>query len=220
MDMKEGRETAVIGKQRLEAFSDGVLAVAVTLLVLDLHADPASPDSLAAQLRQEWPSFVAYLVSFFIRRGDLDQPPRPLFALVARVDRLLMFYNLLLLLFVTTIPFTTSTLAGYLLVGGPDSRLAVVMYGASMEGMAISFTLILWHLIRRGLLLRPVSPAAGRKAVRRFGLGSVLYPLIMIVGLLSPAAMLILYSALTTFYIAEQTPILPDTPDQSPLREQ
>jgi uncharacterized membrane protein len=219
MDMKEGRETAVIGKQRLEAFSDGVLAVAVTLLVLDLHADPASPDSLAAQLRQEWPSFVAYLVSFFIV-GVIWINHHALFALVARVDRLLMFYNLLLLLFVTTIPFTTSTLAGYLLVGGPDSRLAVVMYGASMEGMAISFTLILWHLIRRGLLLRPVSPADGRKAVRRFGLGSVLYPLIMIVGLLSPAAMLILYSALTTFYIAEQTPILPDTPDQSPLREQ
>jgi len=219
MNMKEGRETAVIGKQRLEAFSDGVLAVAVTLLVLDLHADPASLDSLAAQLRQEWPSFAAYLVSFFIV-GVIWINHHALFALVARVDRLLMFYNLLLLLFVTTIPFTTSTLASYLLVGGPDSRLAVVMYGASMEGMAISFTLILWHLIRRGLLLRPVSPAAGRKAVRRFGLGSVLYPLIMIVGLLSPAAMLILYSALTTFYIAEQTPILPDTPDQSSLREQ
>ena len=148
----------MIGKQRLEAFSDGVLAVAVTLLVLDLHADPASPDSLAAQLRQEWPSFVAYLVSFFIV-GVIWINHHALFALVARVDRLLMFYNLLLLLFVTTIPFTTSTLAGYLLVGGPDSRLAVVLYGASMEGMAISFTLILWHLIRRGLLLRPVSPA-------------------------------------------------------------
>lgn len=78
--------------------------------------------------------------------------------------RLLMFDNLLLL-FVTTIPFTTSILAGHLPVGGPDARLAVVMYGASMEGMAISFTLILWHLIRRGLLLRPVSP--GRRPESR-----------------------------------------------------
>jgi hypothetical protein len=95
-------------------------------------------------------------------------------------------------------------LASYLLVGGPDARLAVVMYGASMEGMAISFTLILRHLIREGLLIRPVSPADGRKAVRRFGRGSVLYPLIMIVGLLSPVAMLILYAALTTFYIADR----------------
>ena len=119
--MKEGRETAVIGKQRLEAFSDGVLAVAVTLLVLDLHADPASLDSLAAQLRQEWPSFAAYLVSFFIV-GVIWINHHALFALMARVDRLLMFYNLLLLLFVTTIPFTTSTLASWLVAPTPAWR--------------------------------------------------------------------------------------------------
>ncbi len=206
-----------MGKQRLEAFSDGVLAVAVTLLVLDLHADASSPDSLADQLRQEWPSFAAYLVSFFII-GVIWINHHAVFALAARVDRALMFYNLVLLLFVTTIPFSTSTLASYLLVGGPDARLAVVLYGLSMEGMAISFTLILRHLIRSGLLLQPVSAADGRKAVRRFGVGSILYPLIMIVGLLSPVAMLILYSALTAFYIAEQTPILPETPDQAPIR--
>ena len=205
-----------MGKQRLEAFSDGVLAVAVTLLVLDLHADASSPDSLADQLRQQWPSFAAYLVSFFII-GVIWINHHALFALAARVDRPLMFYNLLLLLFVTTIPFSTSTLASYLLVGGPDSRLAVLLYGLSMEGMAISFTLILRHLIRSGQLLRPVSAADGRKAVRRFGVGSILYPLIMIVGLLSPVAMLILYSALTAFYIAEQTPILPETPGPTPI---
>ena len=68
-----------------------------------------------------------------------------------------MFYNLLLLMFVVTIPFTTATLADYLRAGGADERVAVVLYGSSMEGMAISFTLILAHLVRRNLLLRPVS---------------------------------------------------------------
>lgn len=193
---------------RLEAFSDGVFAVAITLLVLDLHIDPTSPESLAAQLRQEWPSFAAYLVSFFII-GVIWVNHHALIALASRVDRALMFYNLVLLMFVVTIPFTTSTLASYLRAGGADERLAVVLYGVSMEGMAISFTLILWHLLRRDLLLRPVSPEQGRKAVRRYGTGTMIYPVAVLVGLVSPVAMLVLYAAVVGFYIADQTPVLP-----------
>ena len=54
-----------MGKGRLEAFSDGVLAVAITLLALDLHADADSPIGLADQLRRQWPAFAAYALSFF-----------------------------------------------------------------------------------------------------------------------------------------------------------
>ena len=98
-------------KQRLEAFSDGVLAVAITLLVLDLHVDSKSAEPLNRQLWHAWPSFAAYAVSFLVI-GIIWVNHHSLFRLAARVDRLLMFYNLLLLLFVITIPFTTSTLAG------------------------------------------------------------------------------------------------------------
>ena len=111
-------------------------------------------------------------MSFFII-GVIWVNHHALFARASRVDRGVMFYNLLLLMFVVTIPFTTSTLAGYLRAGGTDERVAVVLYGISMEGMAISFTLILWHLVRRNLLLRPVSAAQGRTAVRRFGTGTL-----------------------------------------------
>ncbi|HEX4726908.1 MAG TPA: TMEM175 family protein [Jatrophihabitans sp.] len=198
-------EPATAGTGRLEAFSDGVLAVAITLLVLDLHTDPADPVDLAHQLAAEWPSFAAYVLSFFII-GVIWVNHHALFALAADADRRLMFYNLLLLMWVSTIPFTTATLAGYLRAGGSDGRLAVLLYGASTEGMAISFTLILRHLIRAGLLLRPVSAADGRRAVRRFGVGSVLYPIVTAVGLLSPVLMLLLYAGMTAFYILEQTP--------------
>jgi uncharacterized membrane protein len=198
-------EPAPAGTGRLEAFSDGVLAVAITLLVLDLHADPGDPAGLAHQLAAEWPSFAAYLLSFFII-GVIWVNHHALFSLAADADRRLMFYNLLLLMWVSTIPFTTATLASYLRTGGSDARLAVLLYGASTEGMAISFTLILRHLIRAGLLLRPVSVTEGRRAVRRFGVGSVLYPLVTAVGLLSPQLMLLLYAGMTGFYILEQTP--------------
>src|SRR5206468_3769657 len=81
---------------RLEAFSDGVLAVAITLLVLDLHVTPDSSLSLVAQLGAEWPSFAAYGISFFVI-GVIWVNHHALIGLAARVDRGLMFYNLLLL---------------------------------------------------------------------------------------------------------------------------
>jgi TMEM175 potassium channel family protein len=195
-----------VGKTRLEAFSDGVLAVAITLLVLDLHVDAGG--SLGAQLRHDWPSFAAYVLSFFII-GVIWVNHHALFALAARVDRPLLFYNLLLLMWVTTIPFTTSTLASFLRSGGSDTRWAVVLYGISMEGMAISFTLILAYLLRHQLVVRPVSRAEGRAAVRRFGLGTLVYPAVMLIGLVWPIVMLVVYGALTVYYIVEQTPILP-----------
>ncbi|GAA1239115.1 TMEM175 family protein [Oryzihumus leptocrescens] len=196
-----------MGTGRLEAFSDGVMAVAITLLVLDLHASPEAGSSLAHQLVSEWPSFAAYAVSFFII-GIIWVNHHALMALVARVDRVLLFVNLVLLLFVTTIPFTTSTLAAYLREGGADARVAVVLYGISMEGMAVSFTVILAHLVRGQLMHEPVDPATGRRAVRRFGLGTLVYPLIVLVGLVSAPLMLLLYAVLAGFYVVEQTPIL------------
>ncbi|HET7660503.1 MAG TPA: TMEM175 family protein [Oryzihumus sp.] len=197
----------MMGTGRLEAFSDGVMAVAITLLVLDLHASPEAGSSLAHQLVSEWPSFAAYLVSFFII-GIIWVNHHALMALVARVDRVLLFVNLVLLLFVTTIPFTTSTLAAYLREGGADARVAVVLYGISMEGMAVSFTVILAHLVRHQLMREPVDPATGRRAVRRFGLGTLVYPLVVLVGLVSAPLMLLLYAVLAGFYVVEQTPIL------------
>ena len=196
-----------MGNERLEAFSDGVLAVAITLLVLDLHVSPEGRGSLAHQIVADWPSYAAYVVSFFII-GVIWVNHRALMLLVARVDRFLLFLNLVLLMFVTTIPFTTSTLAAYLRAGGADERLAAVLYGVSMEGMAICFTLMLRHMVRRPLLHHPVDEATGRRAVRRFGLGTVVYPLIVLVGLFSAPVMLLLYAALTAFYVTEQTPIL------------
>jgi uncharacterized membrane protein len=198
-------------KGRMEAFSDGVLAVAITLLVLDLHSSTeAGP--LGRQLAQEWPSFVAYVVSFAVI-GVIWVNHHALIALLARVDRKILFYNLFLLFWVTAIPFTTSTLAEFLRAGGWDSRVAVLLYGLTMEGMAVGFTAMLRHMINNHLTIVPVSPEEGRRALRRFGIGLFTYPLITAAGLLSPIAMLFLLAAQTAWYITEQTPILPAARD-------
>ena len=92
----------------------------------------------------------------------------------------------------------------------------MLLYGLATEGMAISFSLILARFIRHGLLHRPVTPEEGRKALRRFGVGAIVYPIITLVGLLSPPAMLVLYFIQTGFYVFEQTPILPAAPVTRP----
>jgi uncharacterized membrane protein len=207
-------------KGRVEAFSDGVMAVAITLLVLDLHVSVEGQGSLAHQIGANWPSYAAYGVSFFVI-GVIWINHHMLFSLVHEVDRLLLFYNLLLLLAVTTLPFATSTWADYLRVGGSDARTAVLIYGAVNELMSIGFASLLNHMIRRGLLIRPVSRERGRRAVQRFGLGLILYPVMTAVGLWSAPVMLVLYVLMTGYYVFDQAPIFGREPvsDEPPSVE-
>jgi uncharacterized membrane protein len=204
-----------MSKSRLEAFSDGVLAVAITLLVLDLHAAVGEHDaeghviSLWDQVHDEWPAFLAYLVSFFVI-GVIWINHHALCVLIERVDRALLFYNLLLLLWVCTIPFTTSALAEFLRDGTQsDVRIAVLLYGLSNEGMAIAFLLIVRHMLYKPLVKGPIDLSARRRAVLRFGAGSLVYPVIAIVGLFSAETMFVLYIGVIVYYIADQTQLIP-----------
>jgi len=195
-------------KGRAEAFSDGVLAVAITLLALDLHVEATGHGTLVHQLGQAWPSFVAYVVSFFVI-GVIWVNHHAMFALIDQVDRVLLFENLVLLMFVVTLPFTTSTLADFIPEGGSNARWAVLLYGVSNMGMAFAFTAMLSRMIHHGLLVRPVPPDVGNRAIRRFGLGTIAYPVVTALGLIWPPFMLIGIGALAVYYMAEQTQILP-----------
>jgi uncharacterized membrane protein len=203
-DRQDGR----MDKGRAEAFSDGVLAVAITLLALDLRVEPTSQASLPHQLRESWPSFAAYAVSFFVI-GVIWVNHHALFSLIGRVDRVLLFENLVLLMFVTTLPFTTSTLASYVREGGGDARWAVLLYGISNIGMAVAFTVMLSRMVHSGLLLKPVSADTARRAVRRFGLGTVAYPVATVAGMFWPPLVLIVIGVLAVYYMSERTEILP-----------
>jgi uncharacterized membrane protein len=200
---------AVMEKGRAEAFSDGVLAVAITLLVLDLHVEATGHGSLSHQLAQTWPSFAAYFVSFFVI-GVIWVNHHALFALIDRVDRVLLFENLTLLMFVTTLPFTTSTLATFVREGGANARWAVVLYGISNIGMTFGFTAMLSRIVHHGLLANPVTPEVAKRAVRRFGLGTIAYPVAAAAGLFWPPLILIAIGVLAVYYMAEQTQILPN----------
>lgn len=204
-------------KGRVEAFSDGVLAVAITLLVLDLKvATGPHHESLAHQLSTDWPAFAAFAVSFF-QIGVIWVNHHALLSSAARLDRVSLFYNLLLLMFVCTIPFTTATYAGLLRSGGNDERVAVLLYGASMIGMSIGFSLLLGRLVGRNLLTRSLTTEQGRATRIRFGIGGLVYPVSTLLGLLWPPLMLIAYLVIAVYYMLDQTPILHRDEDAQPV---
>ena len=196
----------------MEAFSDGVFAVAITLLALNLVVAGPGHGPLLHQLAGHWPVFAAYGVSFFTI-GIIWVNHHALFDLMTRVDRPLLYLNLLLLSFVVAIPFVTSTLAEYLRVPGWSGVTAGVLYAGVMEGMSVSFTLIFVHSLRAELLVEAPPPEGRRAAVLRFGLGSVAYLGVMLVSLVGPAATLAAAAVLAVYYMFQRTP---DAPGDEP----
>ena len=191
-------------KGRLEAFSDGVFAVAITLLALDLAVPGPGNGSLAHQLGTHWPTYAAYVVSFFVI-GIMWVNHHALFKSFARADRTLLFLNLTLLLFVVAVPFGTSTVAEYLREGGSDAHLAAALYAAIFDGAAISFVAIFAWSIRDGNRYTPLPAGTERTALLRFGVGGLVYLAAIVVAFINAAASVAAIAAVAVYYIFERT---------------
>jgi uncharacterized membrane protein len=195
-----------VDKSRLEAFSDGVFAVAITLLALDLAVGGPGHGSLAHQLGSRWPSYAAYVVSFFII-GIMWVNHHTLFQSLAITDRFLLFMNLTLLMFVVAVPFGTATMAAYLRSGGTDAHLAAALYAAIFEGAALSYsTIFVWSLRVDERRHEPLPEDGTRTAIIRFSIGAALYLVAFAVAFVSPPATLAIIAAVGVYYIFEQTP--------------
>jgi uncharacterized membrane protein len=190
---------------RLEAFSDGVFAVAITLLALNLAVAGPGHGTLAHQLGQHWPGYVAYLISFFTI-GIIWVNHHALVSNVLTVTRLLLFLNLVLLLFIVLIPVATETVADYLARGGFDAKLAVAVYGIVLTGMSAGFASMMEWSLRKGRTLIPV-PREKRWAARlRFMSGALVYLLVIGLAFISASAALGLSGLIAVYYVFERTP--------------
>jgi uncharacterized membrane protein len=195
-----------MSSQRLETFSDGVVAIAITLLVLDLAVPPRETTprgGLAAALAHQWPAYFAYLVSFLVI-GIIWVNHHTMLHKIRLVDRPVLFANLALLLFVAAIPFPTRLLAEYL-TAGTDSHVAAAVYSATMLAMSIAYS-TLWLVITRNrrLLHEHVDPAASRKALGRFSLGNAFYLATIGLSFVSAVATLAVHAALAMYYCFDQ----------------
>lgn len=190
---------------RVEAFSDGVFAIAITLLVLDLvvpSSETSHAEGLGAALAAEWPAYFAYLVSFLVI-GIIWINHHAMFTLVDRVDRRVLFVNLALLLTVSVIPFPTRLLAEYLLE--QDAGVAAAVYSATMFAMGIAFASLFLAITADPAFLRtPIDPATRHAALRRFGGGGVVYAASIGLSFVSAIATLALHGALGIYYCFDQ----------------
>jgi uncharacterized membrane protein len=157
---------------RIEAFSDGVFAIAITLLILEIKVPLPGNSPLSAQLLRLWPSFLAYIISFaFI--GIMWINHHRLFTHIKRADNTLLFTNLLLMFGVTSVPYPTALLAQHL--GNPGERTAVVVYQGTYVALAFFFN-ILWRSARAHHLLgKEVDLAAAQKISSQYSVGPLFY---------------------------------------------
>jgi uncharacterized membrane protein len=192
---------------RLEAFSDGVFAVAITLLALNLAVKGPGHGTLAHQLADQWPGYVAYLISFFTI-GIIWVNHHALVSNVVQVSRTLLFLNLVLLLFVVLVPVATATAADYLALGGFDAKLAVAMYGVVLVGMSVGFSSMLEWSLGEGRTRVPVPPEKRWAARVRFMSGGLVYLLIVAIAFVNALVALGLSGLVAVYYIFESTPTL------------
>jgi uncharacterized membrane protein len=160
---------------RIEAFSDGIFAFAVTLLVLELKIPHGLPDgqSVMRALLGEWPSYFGYLTSF-LTIGIMWMNHHRMFNLIHKSDNGLMLVNLLFLLGITFVPFPTSVLAEYL--DTPACQVAAAFYSGTYVVMALLFNL-LWRYAARGgrLFSKHADPQQIEAISRAYSVGPLMY---------------------------------------------
>src|SRR5688572_10360471 len=186
--------------QRLEAFSDAVIAIAITLLVIILLELPHVEHGLFDALVDHWPSFVAFIISFVVI-GIMWVSHHAMFERIASVDRPLLFLNLLLLMGIAFLPFPTDLLATYVADGGGDAHVAAAMYSTTMTLIGIVF-LSMWVWLARNpsLVVEGIPPERVRKAMVRSLVSPVVYGLTIGLAFISAIACLVVYGAVAIYF--------------------
>jgi uncharacterized membrane protein len=186
---------------RIEAFSDGVFAVAITLLVLNIQVpSPLPPDTdlIAFLFRHQWPYYLAFLTSF-ATIGIMWINHHRLYSHIKRSDNTLMVLNLLLLLIIVFIPFPTALLAQYIF--DPNEHQAAVFYSGVSCVMAICFNL-LWRYAahENRLLARDADQHAVKAITNQYMLGPLLYLITFGVAWISGPVCIALNLLLAVFF--------------------
>jgi uncharacterized membrane protein len=185
------------GTARFEAFSDGVFAIAATLLVLEFTV--TSGRDLGSQLVHLWPSYLAYVTSF-VTIGIIWMNHHHTVSLIGRADRTMLFLNNLLLLTVAFLPFPTKLVGDYLRRDGEQA--ATLAYAATLVLMALLHQAWWWYARGgRRLIADDVPDSALRAVDRAYVVGVPTYGTALVVAFFSPLAAVLLTFAVAAFYL-------------------
>jgi uncharacterized membrane protein len=183
---------------RLETFADGVFAIAITLLVLAIRLPEPKAD-LGQALADQWPEFVAYVVSF-LTIGIMWVQHHRLFTLIRRSNPTFAMINVVFLMFIAFVPYPTAVLAQRL--GNHTNALeATLLYGGTMVAIAIMFNAI-WRYASAhdGHLLKELSADARRAEARGYRYGVPVYVLITLLAFLDPRLSLVGFGAFAAYW--------------------
>ena len=184
---------------RIEAFSDGVFAIAITLLIIEVHV-PAREhaETLGHELLRIWPSYLGYLTSF-LTIGVMWINHHYVFELIDRVDRTMLLLNTLLLMLIAFVPFPTAVLAQFIETGG--ARAAAVLYGATLTLTALTY-FAWWRYASAGrrLMAEQVPDEVIDDITRAYTPGAVLYGGAALVAFVQPWVSAALYLGIALFY--------------------
>lgn len=187
---------------RLEAFSDGVIAIAITLLVLEIGIPDVGAGDLGEALVDQWPSYAAFVLSFVVI-GIMWVSHHSMFERIASVDRRLLFLNLSLLLGIAFLPFPTALLAEYVREGGHNSHLAAAIYSATMALIGVAFFMMWRHLYHRPqLLVQGIDCQMARGAMHRSLVGPIVYTLTIGLAFISAVACFVVYGLIALYFAA------------------
>ena len=187
------------GTTRLETFSDGVFAIAATVIVLEIGVGSASGHELGHALVHIWPSYLAYVTSF-VTIGIIWMNHHHAVSLIARTDRTFLFVNNLLLMTVAFLPFPTKLVADYL--GKDGEKAAALAYTATFVLMSVIYN-AWWRYAsgERRLIAEDVPDSALDAISRAFNPGIPMYAATFVVAFFSPLAAVVLTFAIAAFYL-------------------
>ena len=189
---------------RLETFSDGVFAIAATLLILNVDSQvPSDVADLGARLLHIWPSYLAYAVSF-VTIGIMWMNHHTFMGQIERADRRFLMATIGLLMCIAFVPFPTRIVAEHVRHEGAQD--AALLYGFTLVTTAVMFNITWFYAARRGRLLRPdADPAIVSGITRTYLPGPWIYLTATLIAFASPTGSVILFLVIAVVYVLESS---------------
>ena len=195
----DGTKARALRTGRMEAFSDGVFAIAITLLVLEIGVPEGSGDDLWGALLDQWPSYLAYLVSF-ATIGAVWFAHTVITEALSGATSVLIRVNLLLLLVVAFLPFPTILLSEY--VGEPDAeRIAVTVYGLNLLLASVLVSTLWRYANRAGLVREDLTDREVRALSSRLTPSLVSYAVVIVLGIFLPVVAVLGYLLIAIYLL-------------------
>lgn len=192
-EMPNGGEYAATN--RIEAFSDGVFSIVITLLILDIRVPLATTlhgRTLGQALLAQWPSYAAYVISFLLV-GGVWANHHVMFRRIRHADHTIVIWNTLHLMCTAVLPFTTALLSAYVLGTADQRRIVALVYSGVLMLAGLCYSALWQHAVRKRLLESWVTQQDAQRLTRHWMLAPIGYAIAFAVAMVSVPMSLALY---------------------------